>query len=157
MVAVGASRRSGRDLRRPDRHTAYIRVDATSVRTLEQAREALGSTPPEPDFPVSRMGGLGPLVTRPLRARLGSTALVSNLGRLSGDPRLREATFWPVAAGPCGVALGLVTVGSTTTLSLRVRRADFDRAAAQRLLDLVAARLTADGEDGAVGARARAQ
>ena len=143
VVAVGASRRSGEAVPAPDRDTAYLRLDATSLRTSAEAAAALAGTAPEPDFPATRGGGLGPLLTRRLRSRLGATALVSNLGVLSADGSLTRAAFWPVAGGPAGVAVGLVSVGRTTTLTLRARRGDFDRAAAERLHELVAARLAA--------------
>lgn len=143
VVALGASRRNEGEELTPDRDTAYARVDVTALHTREQADRMLSAVVPEPDFPASRGLGVGPVATRLLRSRLGSTVLVSNLGRLSGDGLVAGASFWPTASGPSGVAVGLVTVGDRTTATVRARRGDFDLASASRLRDLVRSRLEA--------------
>ena len=140
VVAVGASRRPARDPLRPDRATAYLRVPVGRVRDLGETAALLAGAVPEPDFPATRGLGAGELVTRALSSRLGATALVSNLGRLSGHG-VRHATLWPTASGPAGIAIGLVTVGGSSSLSVRVRRDAFDADAATRLLRLVGSAL----------------
>lgn len=64
-------------------------------------------------------------MTKLLSSRLGATALVSNIGRLSGDG-LVGAQLWPAPSGPAGVAIGAVTVGERSTVTVRMRRGWFD-------------------------------
>ncbi|QNN53041.1 hypothetical protein [Nocardioides mesophilus] len=137
VLAVGASRRTRGEPLRPDRATAYLRIELPDDATPEQVARQLRETLPEPDFPVTRGLGLGPLLTRALASRLGATALVSNLGRLADDGAVLRTRFWPAASGPCGVAVGLSTVGTASTLTVRARRTAFDRSAAESLLGLV--------------------
>ena len=92
-------------------------------------------TQPGPDSPVTDAHGLGAVVTRLLGSRLGASMLVSNLGQLSGR-EVTAASFWPVASGPNGVSLGLVSAGNSTTLTLRARRGWFSEDDAAALLDL---------------------
>jgi hypothetical protein len=141
VLAMGASRRRATERLRPDRSTAYARLDATEVWTIEQAKAKLDTLHPEPDFPATRALGIGPLVTGVLGSRLGSTALVSNVGRLHGSDLVVRAHFWPSASGPSGVGIGLVSVQDNTVLTVRARRADFDEKAAQRLHGLIGAKL----------------
>jgi hypothetical protein len=142
VVAIGVSRRSGTPPLAPDRDTAYTRLHTTGLAGTAQTRDRLALTDPEPDFPETDGGGVAPVVVRLLSGRLGASVLVSNLGRLTGDAgALRSAAFWPTATGPGGVGLGLVSAASSTTLTLRARRAWFARAEAERLLGLVCGRL----------------
>lgn len=140
VVALGLSRRPGAPMATPDRDTAYARLVAEDVHTLEEARLRLAQTPPEPAFPVTEGGGIGPLVTKVLAHRLGSTLLVSNLGRID-DPGVSRVEFWPVPAGPAGVCLGLASAGERRTLTVRARRGWFDAAAADALVEMAGAGL----------------
>lgn len=144
VVAVGASRRHTGEPLTPDRETAYLRLELPAHCSDQEVGEALASALPEPDFPATRGAGIGPLVTRLLSSRLGATALVSNLGRLSASEAAVSATFWPAASGPSGIAVGLVTVGERSTLSVRARRSDFTRLDSARILELVRLRLVED-------------
>jgi hypothetical protein len=80
------------------------------------------------------------LGTRVLARRLGSTVLVSHLGRVEAAA-VTSAAFYPMAGGGSGLALGAVTVGSTTTLTLRARARQHSSDELGRLLDDVVARL----------------
>lgn len=137
VVAMGLSRRPGTPMPPPDRDTAYVRLDAHTLDDLAAAGEVLAGTQPEPAFPPSEGFGIGPLVTKVLASRLGSTVLVSNLGVVSGSG-LMGLEFWPVPAGPAGVTIGLATTPTSSTVTVRVRRPWFDADAAERLGDLVA-------------------
>lgn len=140
VVAMGLSRRPGTPTPRPDRDTAYVRLVADVVTSTEEATDLIAVTVPEPAFPVSDGRGIAPRVVRMLSGRLGSTLLVSNLGRLEGRD-LEDARFWPVPAGPAGTAIGLASAGGTTTVSVRLRRGWFGRAEAVRFAELVAGEL----------------
>ena len=59
----------------------------------------------ELDGSLPRWGGVGPLVTRLLAPRLGSTLLISNLGLL-GRPGVERLEFWPVPSGPAAAEQG---------------------------------------------------
>jgi hypothetical protein len=122
VLAVGASRRS--DPRpTPDRQTAYLRLRAATDLPPVDVAALLADLPPEPDFPETSAGGVGPLITRAVRSRLGATATLSNLGQLEGA--LTSAAMYPALNGPRAVGVGLATAGETTTLTLRTRRRDF--------------------------------
>src|SRR5205823_11229268 len=111
-------------------------------RELTAIRSALEAAQPEPPPPAgSRLLPLAATLTRPLAGRLGSTLLVSNLGRVEAPPEVRSISFWPVAHGRSGIALGVATVGDRTVLGLRARRSSFTPAGAQRFLDAVASEL----------------
>lgn len=137
IVSMGLSRRPGTPVPSPHRDTAYARLPAGEVRSVDQARALMTATPPEPAFPVSDGGGLGPRVTRLLSHRLGATVLVSNLG-LVDHPGVLRIRFWPVPTGPAGVCLGLASTSSATTLTLRARRGWFSDQASGRLADVAA-------------------
>lgn len=137
VVSMGLSRRPGSPVPSPDRDTAYVRLPADGVSSTGDARALVAGTLPEPAFPVTDGGGLGPRVARLLSHRLGATVLVSNLGRVD-SPAVDEIRFWPVPTGPAGVCLGLASTPSVTTLTLRARRGWFSAEAAERLLALAA-------------------
>ncbi|GAA4697652.1 hypothetical protein [Nocardioides nanhaiensis] len=141
VLAVGASRRT--DPRpRPDRQTAYLRLRLPPGTPGEQVAAALATVPPEPDFPETSAGGLGPLATRALRGRLGATATLSNLGSVEGQ--LRSVAMYPALNGPRAVGVGLASTALTMTLTLRTRRSDLDRAGHDRLLALIVDELLRD-------------
>lgn len=137
VMAVAASRRPAGEVLRPDRDTAYLRLVDVSPGDVGAARDQLAATAPEPDFPSSRVGGLAPMATRLLQPRLGSTVLISNVGRVDGAEGIRSMAILPTASGPSGLAVGAMTAGETGTLSVRARRNAFTEAGARRLLDSV--------------------
>jgi len=139
LFVTGASRRPSGTLA-PDRQTAYLRfrVDPSWDRTrLEAEFRALA---PEPEFPETSVGGVGPRITRLLRGRLGATAQLSNLGVVEGTG-LEYAAMFPALSGPRGLAVGLVTTTTTTTLSLRTRASEFSAQDTDQLVGLIAERL----------------
>ncbi len=147
IVAVGLSRRPGSEPTLADQ-SAYARV-TLGGRGMAAARSALASARPEPAPPQGSRGvAAAARLARPLAGRLGSTLLVSNLGRIEAPDQVRSISFWPVAHGRSGVALGAATVGGTTMLALRARRTSFDQAAATSLLDAIRRHLEALSEEG---------
>jgi hypothetical protein len=143
VIAVGASKRDHTQAPSPDRETAYLRLADVDVSASAKARELLMATPPEPDFPVSTGLGIAPMVTKVLRNRLGSSALVSNLGRVDGRGVVDHIVLFPCATGPSGVAVGLTSVDGTTNLLVRARRADLSETAAREIHARIARHLEA--------------
>jgi hypothetical protein len=139
LFVSGASRRPPGTLA-PDRQTAYLRFRVDPSWDRDRVRAEFGALAPEPEFPETSVGGVGPRITRLLRARLGATAQLSNLGVVEAT-ELEYAAMFPALSGPRGLAVGLVTTSSTTTLSLRTRGSEFSAADTDQLLGLIAARL----------------
>ena len=137
VVAVGASRRTAAPT--PDRDTAYLRIVVNPPGHAGQIGADLASAEPEPDFPVTRGSwNLAPLATRMLRNRLGSSLFVSNLGRLTSRGLLRRVAFFPAAAGPRAVAVGVASTEEATTVTVRMSRSSFTDSAAERLCEAIA-------------------
>jgi hypothetical protein len=122
LLVIGASRRTG-TLPEADRQTAYLRLRVPVDSDEDGVRRALASVDPEPDFPATSVRGVGPRVAHLLRRRLGATGLLSNLGRIAGP--IDSIAMFPACSGPRAVAVGLASTSTTTTLSLRTRRAEF--------------------------------
>ncbi len=139
LFVTGASRRPSGSLA-PDRQTAYLRFRIDPAWDLDRMRTAFGDLAPEPEFPETSVGGIGPRVTRLLRQRLGTTAQLSNLGVVEG-PTLEYAAMFPALSGPRGLAVGLVSTTGSTTLSLRTRATEFSAADTDALLALIADQL----------------
>jgi hypothetical protein len=143
-VAVGVSTIGGRDLRVADdsgfvRITGAERLDADGFgRALSDAPLQVGGT--AHDGAARRAGGLIRWASKRLGSRLGSTLLVSHLGRVQADG-LEELAFYPLAGGGSGLALGAATVGSSTTITLRARSSRHATADLEHLLDAVAGAL----------------
>ncbi|UMO99476.1 hypothetical protein [Amycolatopsis sp. EV170708-02-1] len=133
VAAVGASWRGGA-APEPLHDSAFFRLRLGRKPAVAEVGALLATQPPEPDFPArsSRIARLG---TRLLAGRLGSTYLVSNLGVVSAADAVTSIAFYPAASGRSGVAFGAVTVGETSTLTVRARRKDFDDAATADLAD----------------------
>ena len=125
-----------------NRQTGYLRVPLAPGAPEQEVRALLADLHPEPDFPETRAGGVGPLVTRLLRNRLGDTATLSNLGILHGEG-LRHAGIFPALSGPQAVGVGVVSTAQTTTLTLRTRRAEFTEEQHRELLRLIVEELAA--------------
>lgn len=136
LFVSGASRRPPGELV-PNRRTAYLRFAFDPGWTREQARRAFAELAPEPEFPETSAGGLGPRITRLLRQRLGATAQISNLGVLDG-PGVEYAAMFPALSGPRGLAVGLVSTPTATTLSLRTRGTEFGPEDTDELIGLIA-------------------
>jgi hypothetical protein len=121
--------------------SAYLRIHVDPSEPGGAAR-ALAEAEPEPKAGPQQAALAGSVLARSLSRRLGSTALVSNLGRIQAPIGLTSVAFWPVAHGRSGVAVGAATVGNGTSLTLRARRASFGDAPAHRFLDLVVRRMS---------------
>lgn len=141
VAAVGASRRSGAAAR-PVQDSAFFRFRLRPDAEVGDVARMLGGHAPEPDFPA-RSSGLFRLGTRLLARRLGSTFLVSNLGVVDTGGEVAALAFYPAASGRSGVAFGAVTLDSTTTVTVRARRRDFDEPAVAALADGLVERLEA--------------
>jgi hypothetical protein len=139
LFVMGASRRPPGNLV-PDRQTAYLRLRLDPSWDRERVREAFVALSPEPEFPETSVGGIGPRVTRTLRGRLGATAQLSNLGVVEGAG-LDYVAMFPALSGPRGVAVGMVSTADTTTLSLRTRGSEFGPTDTAELLAMTAERL----------------
>jgi hypothetical protein len=135
VAALGASRRPG-DALAPDRCTAFYRLRVPAEADPATVRRLLDRGAPEPDFPVSG-GGVARPAIRALTNRLGATFLVSNLGVTRAGPLVRSLAFHPAASGRSGIAVGAVTCGETTTVTVRARGASFDKAGADEMLRLI--------------------
>ena len=145
LLVMGASRREPGTLA-PDRQTAYLRLRLDPEWDREHLRAVFAALAPEPDFPETSAGGIGPRITHLLRSRLGATAQVSNLGVVEG-PGLSYCAMFPALSGPRAVTVGLVSTSTTTTVSLRTRGSEFGSSDAPALLNLICERLLdASGE-----------
>lgn len=141
LVVMGASRRDS-SVSEPDRQTTFFRIPLGVRSGHDQVVDAIRAADPEPDFPETSAKGIGPLVTRLLRNRLGYTVNVSNLGVLDADG-LVSGSMYPALAGPMAVGVGLVSTATTSTVSLRLRRSDFTDEEAARLMAAVVSHLPA--------------
>lgn len=139
LVVFGASRRLP-GVPDPDRQTAYFRFPFRPEWSVDRLRAVMSVLEPEPDFPETSARGIGPWVTRALRNRLGSTAILANLGVVRGGG-VRSVAVTPAPSGPHAVALGLASTDAATTVSLRTRRAEFGDTDAENLLDGIVGRL----------------
>lgn len=139
LVIMGASRRQpGANV--PDRQTAYLRIPLRTGCSVDRVRDIMRGTEPEPDFPETSAGGIGPMIIRLLRNRLGCTVNFANLGRIEADG-LVSGTIYPALNGPMAVGVGVVSTDVTTTLSVRTRRSDFTPDETERLLARIDAAL----------------
>lgn len=145
LVLLGASRRDG-SKPRPDRQTAYFRVAVDARWTLQEAEQRLSSLSPEPDFPETSVGGVGPWVTRLFRNRLGGAAVVSNLGLIETE-EVEVIRMYPALNGPQAVGIGVVTTAGATSVTLRTRSADFSPEESRDLLNALVRELRALSPD----------
>lgn len=139
MVVMGASRREVGQ-KAPDRQTAYLRVPLARGWGVDEVTAALRAAEPEPDFPETSAKGIGPMVTRALKNRLGYTVNVANLGVMEAEG-LETVAIFPAVNGPQAVGVGLVSTPEGFTISLRTRRTDFSDDEAQELLRLIMERI----------------
>lgn len=132
LVVMGASRRAPGELA-PDRRTAYLCIPLKLGWDEARVATAIRAVEPESDFPETSAGGVGPMVMRALKNRLGYTVNVSNLGVVTGEG-LDSLAMFPAVNGPQAVGVGLVSTARHTTVSLRTRRSDFSDAEARLFL-----------------------
>jgi hypothetical protein len=139
LLVMGASRRVPGTLA-PDRQTAYLRLRLDPGWDRDRLRSAFSRLAPEPAFPETSAGGIGPRITHVLRGRLGATAQLSNLGVVEGGG-LSYGAMFAALSGPRAVTVGLVSTPSTTTVSLRTRGPEFGAVDASTILALIGDRL----------------
>lgn len=132
LVVMGASRRAPGESA-PDRRTAYLRIPLKLGWDEARVAAAIRAVEPEPDFPETSAGGIGPMVMRALKNRLGYTVNVSNLGVMTGAG-LESVAMFPAVNGPQAVGIGVASTPRRTTVSVRTRRSDFSDAEARLLL-----------------------
>jgi hypothetical protein len=129
---VGASTRAGDALTLAN-DSAWLRLPLADV-DLGSVSSALTRARPEPQGTDLALPRVFRRPARLVAERLGSTVLVSNLGAIQGPPELASAAIFPKAYGRSAVAIGAVTVGTTSTLTIRLRASEFDQLDAERLL-----------------------
>ena len=135
IISLGASRRAP-GANRADRQTAYFRIPLEPGAGIDDARQVMEAAEPEPDFPETSAGGIGPAVMRLLRNRLGCTVLLSNLGVVTGE-HLESVAVISTLNGPYAVGLGIASTERATTVSLRTRRSEFTHQETVQLLELL--------------------
>jgi len=141
-----------------ERATLAVAVAAVASRTGARKRSGLVLAPHAGLLPATLLTRRGAARLLPLGravlARTLDTGMVSNLGRLSwpldlvhpGGATVAGATFYPPTWRTMRVALGALTLWDRLHLGLRVPRARFSPEAAEALLGLVAAELSAPAE-----------
>ena len=146
-VAIGAGRTSPAGAPLADR-SALLRLRDVERLEQEQVARALRDAPWVPP-PTANAASRPALETalRVLAPRLGSTLLVSHLGRVTA-PQVESLAFYPVTAGGTGLALGAVTHRGATVLTLRARARDWDAGALMQLLERMPAALARGVEGG---------
>jgi hypothetical protein len=124
--------------------SALIRLRDVEHLDVDAVADALRHAPTE-RAPHTAGGGAAVLRAglRLLAPRLGSTILVSHLGRVRADG-VTGLVFHPVTAGGSGLSLGAVTLDGAspvTTLSLRARGSQWTHDGLEQLLEAVVAGL----------------
>jgi len=142
VAGVEVSRRGGSRLS-PELDSAFLRVPLPGDPSGTTVRRTIAERQPEPVYPRARSVAPQP-VAEALARRLGPTFLVSNLGRAGVGTTVRSLAFHPTASGRSGIAIGVATAGTITTITIRARRSDFDGKAARELLDWVVEELELD-------------
>ena len=144
-VAVGVSTTGGADLRVGD-HSGFLRltdVERLSCQELETALAAaplqLGGTARTAS--ARRVGGAVRWASEAFAGRLGSTLLVSHLGRVD-SPGLGSLAFYPLSGTGSGVSLGAAATEGGTVVTLRARGTAHGDADLAELLGGVVAQLT---------------
>jgi hypothetical protein len=141
VAAIGASLRGGADPL-PEHRAAYLRLALPHDAGPADVRRLLDRHPPEPTFPPSR-SRVAAGASRALAGRLGATFLVSNLGAVDAGEPIRSLSFFPQGTGRAGVAFGVVSTTSATSLTVRARAREFTEEAAAELLERFRAAVTA--------------
>lgn len=146
-VAIGAGRTAPPGAPLADR-SALLRLRDVERLEQHQVAQALRDAPwvPPPTASATSRPALETAL-RVLAPRLGSTLLVSHLGRVTA-PQVESLAFYPVTAGGTGLSLGALTHRGATVLTMRARARDWDPPALQELLERVAAELAFGAEAG---------
>lgn len=143
-LAVGASRRTGE---RPEvvDDSALLRLGDIRARTTDEIQDALRVSRPEPPpvYGSTLTAAVAALGLRVLAPRLGSTLLLSHLGRVELHG-VHDLEFHPVTGGGSGLALGAVTLDGRTTITLRGRSHRHSAAGLAAMLEAIAAELPGD-------------
>ncbi|MBV9832245.1 MAG: hypothetical protein JOZ82_11690, partial [Marmoricola sp.] len=144
-LAVGVSTVGGTELRVGD-DSGYLRISGAERLDVPQVQDALRRAPLELGGTARsrasvRAAGLIRWGSRVLASRVGSTLLVSHLGRVTAEG-LEELRFYPVTATGSQVSLGASTLGGHTTVTLRSRAARHATGDLEELLDAIAASLS---------------
>ena len=140
-VAVGVSTVGGASQDLAD-NSAFLRLRDVEQLSLDAVRQELAHAPLQPGGgdvahrPV--VAAAGRLAQRLAAPRLGSTLLVSHLGRVDVPEDVSELAFYPVTGGGSGLSLGAATTRGRTTLTLRARASHHDDEGLQQFLALVA-------------------
>jgi hypothetical protein len=149
VLAIGASLRPGSDLL-PERRSAYLRVKVEGG-DVSGLASAIRAAPIESDDSSPTIHGLTQLfrpIVRLVSPRLGSTALVSSLGRVSAPSILRDIHFLPVAHGRSALTVGMSGVGDRTVVTVRCPRRRFAETAAQLFAEAIVTELGRSDESG---------
>lgn len=138
-VAVGVSTVPGDRPALAD-HSGFLRLRDVERRSEDEVRTALRTAP------LEHGGGTGGsalvrAAVRLLAGRLGSTVLVSHLGRVTGADEVEQVRFYPVTGGASGLSIGAATVGGRTTITARARAGRHDAEGLETLLEALRARL----------------
>ena len=143
-VAVGVARAGGTRTQVAD-DSGFLRLTDVERLAPAEVEAAIGRAPLQ--FGGSAQGGVARAASglirtgaRLLAPRLGSTLLVSHLGRIDADG-LDAIAFHPLAGGGSGVSLGAASVRGRTVLTLRARGAAHTTVDLERLIGRIADRL----------------
>ena len=121
-------------------HSALLRLRDVEALDVDAVTDQLRHAPTQ--HAVGGSGGSAGIVRlglRVLASRLGSTLLVSHLGKVQAHG-IDSLTFHPVTAGGSGVSLGAVTLDGetpTTRLTLRARGSAWTHHGLEQLLEAV--------------------
>lgn len=136
-VAIGVSTVGGADATIGD-HSGYLRLTHVETMTRDDVRAAMATAPLQPGgrTPPGPVGRLAGAVAGAMAGRLGSSLLVSHLGRVDTDA-CTDLAFYPVTGGASGVSLGAVGIAGHTTITLRARGTRYDEDGLRALLETV--------------------
>jgi hypothetical protein len=143
-LAVGVSTVGGADLQVAE-HSGFIRIPDAQRHTRDELAARLAEDPLQVggtarSGAVRRLRGVIRWASRMLAGRLGSTVLVSHLGRVE-SAAITGSEFYPFSGSDSGLSLGAVTTGGRTTVTLRARGDQQSAAGLERLLGDVVTRL----------------
>jgi hypothetical protein len=140
VLAIGASLRPGSEAGLEDR-SVFLRLAMDAEEDQAALAEAIRTAPHDRPDPAALVRWMSP-VLRPLvrlaAPRMGSTAFLSSLGRVSGPSIVRAIQFFPVAHGLSGVSVGMGGVGEGSVLTVRCPRRRYSKEGAGALADSIA-------------------